>query len=408
MPLIQKKHRQSLIILLQHNKHEVINLTKVLSIITLKFVIIITLNGICLAKPIADGENGYSPTAMAANGDNIVLGYFDGKIRLFDPAQSKTIKIIDAHSKPVECLGADVLGRYIISSSTDGKVVLWNAKTGEEIFKTFKSGSILKTCAIDLGGKYVIAGGGSNIYVWDASSWENVALWENIKDGIYSAAIHYNGRIVAIGGKEGKINLYSLPDGKLIKTLGNGKGVTMSLAFAPKTDILLAGNSDKTVTLWNITKGKIEKSHSLHNDSVTAVAISSEGKYAITGDDNGNIFFWDISKNKTQQYLKDGISVRTAIIDPNARFFAAGIGKPYEKNKYVRVWYPAHPTQIRDIFTFYGSQAVISSIGYVSGYGAYGEHLQIESGGKLYPFAEKGSIYNNSERLKLNLGKGLE
>lgn len=374
--------------------------------VVIVFTFFLFLSELSFAKPVAEKDGAYSATAMAAVEDNIAMGFFDGKIRIYDPSSSKLVTELREHVKPVDCLASDLLGKYILSAAGDGKVVLWDASSGKPIHKKFSPGTSFASCAIDPGGKYSFAGAGASVSVWNNETWENTAIWEGIKDGVYSIAVHYNGKIAAVGGKNGKINLYSVPEGKLIKTLQAGSGVVIALAFAPKSDLLISGGYDNTARVFNTATGKLIKELSAHSDTVRGVGAPDGGRYFVTAGDDGNVFLWDIQTGKIDNYLKGGASVVSIAVDASLRFIAAGVGKPFEADRFVKIWFPADRFQSRDVFAFQDAFVTISSSGYVDGSGDFPRRVSIYEGGKRLPYADGASKYNKPERMKINLGKG--
>lgn len=366
-------------------------------------------NAIVFAKPAADNDGAYAVAAMAPAGDNIAIGYFDGKIRLYDPSLSKLVKTLDGHSKPIQCVASDILGRFILSSASDGKVILWDAVTGEKLHQKNSPGTSFSACAMDPGGKFSMAGAGASISVWNNNTWENVAIWDGMKDGVYSLSVHYNGNTAAVGGKDGKINIYTLPDGKLIKTLQAGKGEITSLAFAAESDLLISGGYDNTARVWNSSSGKLLKEFSGHTDTVRGVGASAGGLYFVTAGDDGNVFLWDMKTGKMENYLKGGQgSVVALAVDPALRYIAAGIGKTFQKERLVKIWYPSDRFQYRDVVTFNNAQVTISSSGFIDGSGDFADKISIYEGGKKIPYSQAAPRYNKPERMKINLGPGFK
>lgn len=373
------------------------------------FIFLYAFSQAVFAKPVADNDGAYTVSSLVAVGDNIAMGLFDGKIRLYDPSISKLIKTLDGHSKPVDCVGSDILGRYLLTSASDGKVILWDGASGEKLHQKNAPGVSFSVCAMDPGGKYSLAGSGSSISVWNNDTWENVAIWDSMKDGVYSIAVHYNGRIAAVGGKGGKINIYQMPDGKLIKTLQAGNGEISQLAFAPESDLLISGGYDNTARIWNTTSGKLIKELSAHTDTVRGVGASAGGNYFVTGGDDGNVFLWDMNTGKMENYLKgQNTSVVSLAIDPALRFIAVGIGKPFQKERFVKILFPGERFQSRDVITFNNGQATISSSGFVDGSGDFADKISIYEGGKKIPYSQAALRYNKPERMKINLGPGFK
>jgi WD40 repeat protein len=114
---------------------------------------------------------------------------------------------------------------------------------------------------------------------------------------VFSLAIRQDGTLLASGGGDPGIKLWSLPDGALLKTLTGP-----SISLAPKVVI-----SPDGALLVSLPDGLLLKTLTGHSDFVRAVAISPDGTLLVTGCADKMIRLWS---------LPDGILL-SSLVDPN-------------------------------------------------------------------------------------------
>ena len=110
------------------------------------------------------------------------------------------------------------------------------------------------------------------------------------------------------------INLWSLPDGSLLKTLRGHSGWVDSVAIRPDGRLLVSGSDDGTVKLWSLPDGALLKTLNGHSDQVWSVAISPDGRLLASGSSGRTIMLWS---------LPDGQPLPTCLMDVNASTTAA-------------------------------------------------------------------------------------
>ena len=357
------------------------------------------------AAAIIDTDGSYAVTALTVSGNNIIMGHFDGKIRILNPFTSKLIRELIGHKKPVTSISADFFGKYILSVSQDGSLIFWDASSGEIIKRISKPGMAFGACALAPSGKYALAAFSSSVYVWDTATWENVAIWEKI-NGITGIAVDESGKKTAISGKDGKISIYSLPSGDLIKTLKAGSGVVSSVAFAPDSGLLISGGYDKTARVWDTEKGIVIKEFSGHADTVRAVAAAAGGKKFATAGEDGAVILWSITGDAFSFSPSGSLPAQALLLDPTMRFIAAGKGAPFHDDKHVTVWFPADRRQSRNIYVFSDALVVLSPFGYVDGAGSFMGYVSVYENGRRIALSNVAAKYNRPERLKIPMSKG--
>jgi WD40 repeat protein len=174
---------------------------------------------------------------------------------------------------------------------------------------------------------------------------------------IHCLAIAPNGRTLASGNTTKTIDLWDIPSGQLLFSLGKPNNfdiaqghieTVQSLAFSPDGSLLLSGSQDNTVRVWDLrsktcrsTLGAPFSTNSLqsHWMAVVGVAISPDGRQAASAGLDGLIHIWDLVYGVSQRRLGDdnfgdgGISVNAVLYTPDGRFLIAAMA-----DRTIRIW----------------------------------------------------------------------
>jgi len=123
---------------------------------------------------------------------------------------------------------------------------------------------------------------------------EAKAVWEE-KLGKFEAtalALCPRREVAAVGGKDGRVRLYSAENGKLLHVLeGHAKAVT-ALAFSPDGKRLVTGSADTTARTWDAEKGKELAVLKGHAGRVNAVAYGPRGDRIVTAGADKTVRVW--------------------------------------------------------------------------------------------------------------------
>ena len=105
-----------------------------------------------------------------------------------------------------------------------------------------------------------------------------------------------DGKQFVSGGEDGKIRLWDVETGKLVKTIKAHRGSIWDLSFSPDGSSVLSGGMDNRVRRWNLKNGRMIVEWNRHSDIVSAVDFSPDGKSFVTGGWTGRLFLYE-SKN---------------------------------------------------------------------------------------------------------------
>lgn len=206
----------------------------------------------------------------------------------------KCIHIINAHSQSVTDLALTKDNKYVLSTSWDQYLRLWNLKTGLE--------------------EDAIA----------ASEQGIVALSVN--------QINYEDYGIATGSLDQDVKIWSLRKDKnkskrfyLEHTLSLHKGAISSLAIASSSQILLSGSADQTLKQWDLQTGRLLASIFDETGAINAIAVEKTGLYIAIGGGDGIITLWELGRDNQLAALIGNVSSLDAIaINSTGELIAAG------------------------------------------------------------------------------------
>ena len=209
--------------------------------------------------------------SFSANGEFIVYGVPDNsEINVYSTI-SKELKYKISqgyHQGDVVSSVTDNFNKYFVSTSQDGRAFLWNIQTGSNIFSFPKREKPI------------------NIARFDPTS-----------------------EIVALGGDDGIIQLYSISTMKLVQTIKNENPIRAILFLSNK--YLISLDKENKVILWRTADGKNIKVIIEHNATITKMTISADERFLFLSTIKGTVILYNLTDHKIVNF--NYININNAI-----------------------------------------------------------------------------------------------
>jgi WD40 repeat protein len=244
--------------------------------------------------------------ALSPNGENVLCGYADGTMRVWDVETGIVfIKWVgDAGSVWSLCWSPD--GKRLVSGSSDGTARVRDVKSGKTVVGPIKTGheSVLAIVCSPDDTKFATVG-------YDESA---VKIWDSKTGKLLTTLTHdYSVRSLAwtsdgnklLCSSLGLIRIFDTATWYQIAILEGHTNHVVALSLSQNDRLLASASDDKTARLWNLDTNLPVGPPLKHGSQVQCAALSADGKILVTGCEDKNVYLWDIETILKEADLKN-------------------------------------------------------------------------------------------------------
>lgn len=204
-------------------------------------------------------------------------------------------------------------GKMLASGGEDGKVCLWNWKSGQCLATFTNHRYAVWSVAFNPDGTILASGAADGkIRLWDLETHKCLSILQAHPNRAWSIAFSSDGQMLASGSEDGTVCLWdvSIPREPRIQLKEQEPGRVFAIAFSPDGRMLASGNEDGTIQLWDVVT--LRRVNILKGSTpwVWSVAFSPDGETLASSSEDGTLYLWDISSRKQQEVLEEYRSQR--------------------------------------------------------------------------------------------------
>ena len=137
-------------------------------------------------------------------------------------------------------------------------------------------------------------------------------------------AVSPNGRVLASGGDDKTVRLWSLPSGDALHTLTGHEERVTSLAFTPDSRLLASASEDKSISLWSVADGGRLATLSGHQSWVRTVRPTLDGAVLLSQAEN-EWRAWSLPDGKAIKVKQFDGNLQEAVMTPDGRTIAVPV-----------------------------------------------------------------------------------
>ena len=229
--------------------------------------------------------------AITANGDFafVCCGY---DVVVLDVNRGEE-RVLKGHTSLVVSVGLSADERILVSGDADNNVIVWEWRSGD-VSARFKTGLLDSLTISEDGRLAAIAGRRGHLQVWSLETCSLVSSIE-LEEGLFRATFSEDaGRIFALF-RSGAISRIDLEDGSSRRLLeSEGTNRHHALVRIPGTSSLIAGRGDD-IWIGDSTSGATERLLKGHGSAIGALAVAGRRGYLVSGSFDLTIRIWDLS-----------------------------------------------------------------------------------------------------------------
>ncbi len=197
--------------------------------------------------------------------------------------------------------------------------------------------------------------------VWNNATGKLIEMVISKEDNspILSSALSSNRNLLALGRKDGQIEIWSVDSLKVYGEFIRENNSVWAMEFEKDDKYLVTGNADGRLRRWNVDTKNLENIYTRHRRNINSAEFSSDGKYLVTGSSDNTIILWDVENGELIEEMTGHNGWVTSIsFSPNSKFLLTG-----STDKTAKVWAIPRGYQLRNLGPF---DSEIWSVSFVS------------------------------------------
>ncbi|XP_041984781.1 guanine nucleotide-binding protein subunit beta-5 [Aricia agestis] len=216
----------------------------------------------------------------------------------------KIRRVLKGHQAKVLCCDWSPDKRHIVSSSQDGKVIIWDAFTATKELTIAMPSTWVMACAYAPSGNMVAAGGLDNkVSVFPLGEEEPGARKRTVAThtSYMSCCLfpHTDRQLLTASG-DGSCALWDVESGQLLQSFQAHAADVMALDLAPSDagDTFVSGGCDRAVLVWDMRSGHAVQAFDAHQSDVNSVRFHPSGDSLASGSDDALCRLFDLRADR--------------------------------------------------------------------------------------------------------------
>jgi hypothetical protein len=255
----------------------------------------------------------------------------------------------------------------------DYGVKIWDLTLGLQVNSLMGGGeAAVLSVGFSPDGQWLAAGWGNNVVVWAVGASSEFrgerrlrGHAREITDLAFSPG---HGRaLLASGDVDGRVNLWDVDSGGLVRSLGAHGNEVSGIAFSPNGRLLATASHDGRVKLWDVDTGSELASVSGGGTAAMGLDFAADGQLLAAAFRDGTVRLWQVAGEATSYSLtpiagleSPGTIALNARFSPDGRLLVSShapvgsdVVNPEQDGTEIRVWDVARRRQIHALQRIY-------------------------------------------------------
>src|SRR5262245_31806058 len=204
------------------------------------------------AHPAETRALAYSPDGdlLASGSGTFLPGNDNGEVKVWDARTGKELQTLLRQVDTIFAVSFSPDSRLLATAGRDGKIVLWNPRSGERLHELNARG-IVYDLAFSPDSRH-LASVGMDVRIFDVESEKSVQLPKKHTSVVFSVAWSPDDRYLVSTDRNGEAHLWNPDKAEHVRLLAHVLDLRTS-AFSPDGTQLVAGSWDGSILLWDMS-----------------------------------------------------------------------------------------------------------------------------------------------------------
>jgi WD40 repeat protein len=283
-------------------------------------------------------ESDVGNLAFSVDGSTLAANCRDGKVRLWD-ARSGALKRTIPREQGDTSVILPAPANILAAVGSEG-IRIWDLQSGE--LKRRLSGLPKRIRGLAFSpDRQLLAGAGrtsdtgseETVRLWDAAGKESFAAPAGL-GGTSAMALSPDGGTLVAASYDTNVRAFSTRNGELLRLIEELPVTMFAIVFSPDGKYLATAGADRTVYLWDTKTWKLARKLTGQPEMIQSMDFSPDGRRILTGGFNDitsqhpvSVILWDVGSGKTLRTLPAPHAVRAVAFSPNGKLAATGCQK---------------------------------------------------------------------------------
>jgi len=233
-----------------------------------------------------------------------VAGY--RQVMLYNLEDNAFLGALPFEEGEIHTLTFSVNGELLVAgggaAGESGCAVVWQVRTGERLGKYGEAYDTVLATDISPDHRMIAIGGpNKSISVYSTANGKRMYKLEEHTDWIYAVRFTPDGEVLATADRAGGLFLWQAANGRAVEQLRGHNGAIHDLAYSADSVNLASAGADGTVRLWHTWQYKQIRSFNAHGGGAFSVDFSPTNELVTTGRDKV-LKRWDINGKELINY----------------------------------------------------------------------------------------------------------
>jgi WD40 repeat protein len=240
-----------------------------------------------------DVRESVQAAGFTPDGTRIVTGSSSGVVMVWDAITGTSQREFSLHLDPVQSLAFSPGGAFVVTGDTAGRAFVSRLNDGASIRLIGHTAAINAVAFNRDGSQIVTASEDGTAIVWDAASGEALYTLRGHTGPVNAAAFHPTRNRVMTASGDGTALVWSF---ELGRTLGQGQVTAVGLS--PDGTQSVTGMEDGTVSIGLYQTGNLRQAEKVHTRRITSVEYAPGGSRFVTASGDGTAIVWDATSGE--------------------------------------------------------------------------------------------------------------